>query len=129
VLAYHSKCKCECDCELGRRPADTHTLSSNSSTKCVLSSAKLFWNQDPRKWIRCPIILNVCYQMRMKFIHSLIHSRLSQAARQGLAVLMATAVVVLKHETSTIYQSHLHIYESTAKFGEDRFSGGAPTWR
>jgi len=55
---------------------------------------------------------------------------------------MATAVVVLKHETSTIYQSH--IYESIdlkfgqgdyvmrfsnpAKYGEDRFSGGAPTW-
>jgi len=51
---------------------------------------------------------------------------------------MATAEVVLKHETSTTYQSH--IYESidlkfglgdnvtrfskSAKFGEDRFSGG-----
>jgi len=58
-----------------------------------------------------------------------------QATRQGLAVLMATAVVVLKHETSITYQSH--IYESidskfgqgnkvtrfsnSAKFGEDRF--------
>jgi len=42
--------------------------------------------------------------------------KLSQAARQGLAVLMATAVVVLKHETSTTYQSH--IYESIdLKFG------------
>jgi len=30
-----------------------------------------------------------------------------QAAWQGLAVLMATAVVVLKHETSTTYQSHI----------------------
>jgi len=30
----------------------------------------------------------------------------SQAARQGLAVLMASAVVVLKHETSTIRQRH-----------------------
>jgi len=30
----------------------------------------------------------------------------SQPARQGLAVLMATAVVVLKHETSTTYQSN-----------------------
>jgi len=55
---------------------------------------------------------------------------------------MATAVVVIKRETSTTYQSH--IYESIdlkfglgnnvtrfsnpAKFGEDRFSGGAPTW-
>jgi len=35
---------------------------------------------------------------------------ISQAARQGLAVLMATAEVVLKHATSTTYQSH--IYES-----------------
>jgi len=33
-----------------------------------------------------------------------------QAARQGLAVLMASAVVVLKHETSSTYQSL--IYES-----------------
>jgi len=31
---------------------------------------------------------------------------LSQAARQGLAVLMASAVVVLKHETSTFRQRH-----------------------
>jgi len=30
----------------------------------------------------------------------------SHAARQGLAVLMAPAVVVLKHETSTLRQSH-----------------------
>jgi len=66
---------------------------------------------------------------------------LSQAARQGLAVLMAAAVVVQKHENSITHQSH--IYESInlkfgyadyvrrfsnpAKFGEDRFSGGAPT--
>jgi len=31
---------------------------------------------------------------------------ISQAARQGLAVLMASAVVVLKHENSTPRQSH-----------------------
>jgi len=31
---------------------------------------------------------------------------ISQAARQGLAVLMASTVVVLKHETSTIRQRH-----------------------
>jgi len=30
----------------------------------------------------------------------------SQAARQGLALLMATAVVVLKHESSTLRQRH-----------------------
>jgi len=72
----------------------------------------------------------------MKIIH------LSQTARQGLAMLMATDVVVLKHETLTTYQSH--IYESIdlkfgwgdydtrfsnpAEFSEDRISGGAPTW-
>jgi len=33
----------------------------------------------------------------------------SQAARQGLAVLMASAVVVLKHETSTLRQWHNYI--------------------
>jgi len=32
--------------------------------------------------------------------------RWSQAARQGLAVLMASALVVLKHETSTLRQRH-----------------------
>jgi len=48
--------------------------------------------------------------------HFWLTNNLSQAARQGLAVLMATAVVVLKHETSTTYQSH--IYESIdLKFG------------
>jgi len=31
---------------------------------------------------------------------------LSQAARQGLAVLMASAVVMLKHETLTLRPSH-----------------------
>jgi len=30
----------------------------------------------------------------------------SQAARQGLAVLVASAIVVLKHETSTLRQRH-----------------------
>jgi len=34
---------------------------------------------------------------------------LSQAARQGLAVIMVSAVVVLKHETSTICQRHTFI--------------------
>jgi len=34
---------------------------------------------------------------------------LSQAARQGLAVLMASAIVVLKHETSTLRQRHKFI--------------------
>jgi len=55
---------------------------------------------------------------------------------------MATAIVVPKQKTSTTYQNN--IYESIdlkfgqgdyvmrfsnpAKYGEDRFSGGAPTW-
>jgi len=65
----------------------------------------------------------------------------SQAARQGLAVLMASAIVVLKHETSTTYQSHIYksidlklgysdyvtSFSNPAKFSEDRCSGGAPT--
>jgi len=55
---------------------------------------------------------------------------------------MATAEVVLKHETSITYQSHIYKsfdfkfewgdnvtrFSNTAKFGEDRFSGGAHTW-
>jgi len=50
------------------------------------------------------------------FYVRIFRALISQAARQGLAVLMATAVVVLKHETSTTYQSH--IYESIElKFG------------
>jgi len=36
----------------------------------------------------------------------LINYSESQAARQGLAVLMASTVVVLKHEISTFRQSH-----------------------
>jgi len=65
-----------------------------------------------------------------------LHDRtksLTQAARQGLAVLMASAVVVLKHKSSTTYQSHIyesidlkfvygdHVtrFSNPAKFGED----------
>jgi len=40
----------------------------------------------------------------------------SQAARQGLAVLMASAVVVLKHETSTVRQRH-NLISLYFKFG------------
>jgi len=40
----------------------------------------------------------------------------SQAARQGLALLMASAVVELKHETSTIRQRHNFI-SNDFKFG------------
>jgi len=54
---------------------------------------------------------------KLAFVRSLARARahthtyivcLSQAARQGLAVLMATAEVVLKHETSTTCQSHIN---------------------
>jgi len=53
---------------------------------------------------------------------------------------MVIAVVVLKQETSTTYQSHIYKsidlkfddyvtrFSNPAKFGKDRFSGGAPTW-
>jgi len=40
----------------------------------------------------------------------------SQSARQGLAVLMASASVVLKHETSTLRQRHNFI-SIDLKFG------------
>jgi len=46
------------------------------------------------------------------------YTAISQAARQGFAVLMASAIVVLKHETSTTYQSH--IYESILIWNLDR---------
>jgi len=66
----------------------------------------------------------------------------SQAARQGLAVLMASAVVVLKHETSTHRQSHnfmsidlifgagvyVRKFTSPAKFDSDLMSGRAAMW-
>jgi len=44
-----------------------------------------------------------------------IYIYISQAARQGLAVLMASAVVVQKHETSTLCLSHNLIID--LKFG------------
>jgi len=67
---------------------------------------------------------------------------LSQAARQGLAVLMAAAVVVLKHETSTLRQRHNFIsidlkfgvgdyvreVTSPAKVGLDPKSDRDATW-
>jgi len=40
------------------------------------------------------------------FVYDIYNKYKSQAARQGLAVLMASAVVVLKHVTSTLRQSH-----------------------
>jgi len=66
----------------------------------------------------------------------------SQAARQGLAVLMASASVVLKHETSPLRQIHNFISidltfgvgnyvkedTSPAKFGSDPMSVRDTTW-
>jgi len=66
----------------------------------------------------------------------------SQAARQILAVLMASASVVLKHETSTLRQmrNFISIYlrfgvsdnvrevTSPAKFGSGPMSGRDATW-
>jgi len=71
-----------------------------------------------------------------------IYYFLSQAARQGLAVLMASASVVLKHETSTLRQRHNCIsinlkfgvsdnvreVTSSAKFGLRSMSGRDATW-
>jgi len=66
----------------------------------------------------------------------------SQAARQGLAVLMATASVVLKHEHSTLRRGHNFILidlkfgvsdkvrevTSLDKFRSDPTSGQDATW-
>jgi len=66
----------------------------------------------------------------------------SQAARQGLAVLMASTFVVLKHKTLTLRQSHNFIsidstfgvgdyfreFTRPAKFGSDPMSGRGATW-
>jgi len=66
----------------------------------------------------------------------------SQAARQGLAVLMASAVAVLKHETSTLRQIHnfilidfkfgvcdyVRVVTSSAKFVLDLMSSRDATW-
>jgi len=71
-----------------------------------------------------------------------LHLAVSQAARQGLAVLMASASVVLKHETSTLRQRHNfisidlkfrvsdYVREVTrpAKFGSCPMSGRDATW-
>jgi len=71
-----------------------------------------------------------------------VHIHQSQAPRQGLAVLMTSAVVVLKHETSTVRQRHNFIsidfkfgvgdyvreVTSPAKFGSGPMSGRAATW-
>ena len=66
----------------------------------------------------------------------------SQAARQGVAVLMVTVQVVLKGVYSTPCQTfsfdlndfkfgvidYVPGYPNPTKFGLDRSSGGAPTW-
>jgi len=70
-----------------------------------------------------------------------VDSSQSQAARQGLAVLMASDVGVLKHETSTLRQSQFFSIDlkfgvgdnvrevtSPAKFGSDPKIGQDATW-
>jgi len=47
-----------------------------------------------------------CNTEGVKKMHAIESMHVSQAARQGLAVLMASAVVVLKHDTSTLRQRH-----------------------
>jgi len=68
--------------------------------------------------------------------------QITQAARQGVAVFMASAVVILKHETSTLRQSHNFIslnftfgvgdnvreVTSSAKVGSGPMSGRDATW-
>jgi len=79
----------------------------------------------------------------VEFVHRCLRSESpSQAARQSLAVLMASAVVVLKHETSTLRQCHNllsidfkfgvgdNVREVTnpEKVGSDPISGRDATW-
>ena len=66
----------------------------------------------------------------------------SQAARQGVAVLMVTVQVVLKgvystsRQTNSFYLNDFKFgmndyvpgFTNPATFGLDRSSGGAPTW-
>jgi len=78
-----------------------------------------------------------------EFYKWLLHTtQPSQAAWQGLAVLMASAVVKLKHETSTLRQRHNFIsidltfgvsdyvreVTNPAKLGSDPMSGRDATW-
>jgi len=53
-------------------------------------------NMHDRRYQQCNDINNSQYWYQQ--------CELSQAARQGLALLIASAVVVLKHETSTLRQ-------------------------
>jgi len=75
-------------------------------------------------------------------LRAVVSGTLSQAARRGLAVLMASALVVLKHETSTIRQRHNFIsinltfgvnnyvreVTSPDKVGSGPMSGRDATW-
>jgi len=56
---------------------------------------------------------------------TLFHLR-SQAARQGLAVLLATALAVLKHETSTLRQRH-NLYQLISNWAWVITLGRSPT--
>jgi len=82
--------------------------------------------------------------MKTQAIVSSKYNKLSsQAVRQGFAVLMASAIVVLKQETSTIRQRHNFIsidltlgasdyvreVTSSDKVGSGLMSGPDATWR
>jgi len=55
------------------------------------------------------LLIYQCLRKRIFYsddISNCLHNIISNYHRQGLAVLMASAVVVLKHETSTLRQMH-----------------------
>jgi len=54
------------------------------------------------------VICQYCVIFLIVNVFLILNLDTSQAARQGLAVLMATAEIMLKHETSTTYQSHIY---------------------
>jgi len=61
------------------------------------------WTYSARSPTNWPYLV---YQTSWIFAPETHKVLISQAARQGLAVLMASASVVLKHETSTLRQRH-----------------------
>jgi len=107
-----------------RQPTEDKT-SINSTLRClmyhvsaacdvgvVISQLTANWRHS---WssTRCHLVKSVVLQRSLcqnsisaMYIQHRTTCGLSQAARQGLAVLMASAVVVLTHETSTLRLRH-----------------------